>query len=93
MLTKRLMFMILSTVTVTISSFYAVMNVLGFDVEAEVSTAKGRVDAVLMLCDKIYVIEFKYIDCEPNITNGVKKELFAKALQEGLRQIEERGSR
>ncbi|MCL1816816.1 MAG: ATP-binding protein [Clostridiales bacterium] len=73
------------------SIFYAVMNVLGFDVEAEVSSAKGRVDAVLKLSDKVYVMEFKYIDCEPSITNEEKKELFAKALREGLGQIEERG--
>ena len=73
------------------SIFYAVMSVLGFGIEAEVSTAKGRVDAVLELCDKVYVMEFKYVDCEPGIAGEVKKELFAKALREGMRQINSRG--
>ncbi|MCL1816815.1 MAG: ATP-binding protein, partial [Clostridiales bacterium] len=73
------------------SIFYAVMNVLGFDMQVEVSTAKGRVDAVLMLSDKVYVMEFKYVDCEQSAAGEVKKELFAKALREGLEQIKERG--
>ena len=73
------------------SIFFAVMNVLGFDMEAEVSTAKGRVDAVLELEDKVYVMEFKYVDCEPDASDEVKNNLFATALWEGMRQIIERG--
>ncbi|MCL1975948.1 MAG: PD-(D/E)XK nuclease domain-containing protein [Firmicutes bacterium] len=42
------------------------MSVLGFNTEAEVSMAKGRIDAVLELEDKVYIMEFKYKDCEPN---------------------------
>ncbi|MCL1816770.1 MAG: ATP-binding protein [Clostridiales bacterium] len=73
------------------SIFYAAMNVLGFDIKAEVSTAKGRVDAILELSDKVYVMEFKYVGCEPDASVEDKQKLFENALQEGMRQIEERG--
>ncbi|MCL1816586.1 MAG: ATP-binding protein [Clostridiales bacterium] len=73
------------------SIFYAVMSVLGFGIEAEVSTAKGRVDAVLELADKVYVMEFKYVDCEPDASDEVKSKLFETALREGFEQIKERG--
>ena len=73
------------------SIFYAVMSVLGFDMEAEVSTSKGRIDAVLELEDKAYVMEFKYHDCEPGAAPEVKRKLFDAALDEGMKQIKEMG--
>ncbi|MCL1817014.1 MAG: PD-(D/E)XK nuclease domain-containing protein, partial [Clostridiales bacterium] len=73
------------------SIFFAIMSVLGLDIEAEVSVAGGRVDAVLELADKVYVMEFKYVDCEPATSDEVKRNLFEKALREGLEQIKERG--
>ncbi|MCL1810547.1 MAG: PD-(D/E)XK nuclease domain-containing protein, partial [Clostridiales bacterium] len=73
------------------SVFYAVMNVLGFDIDAEVSTAGGRVDAVMELEDKAYVIEFKYGKCEQGASQEEKKKLFEKALGEGMGQIKSRG--
>ena len=73
------------------SIFYAVMSVLGFDVDAEVSTAKGRIDAILELEDKIYVMEFKYRDAEPGILPEAKQKLFEKALAEGVKQMTDRG--
>ena len=59
--------------------------------DAEVSTDKGRVDAILELSDKIYVMEFKYVDCEPDASAEDKQKLFENALQEGMGQIKERG--
>ena len=73
------------------SIFFAVMSVLGFDTEAEVSTSKGRIDAVLELEDKVYVMEFKYHDCGPDALPQVKRDLFDKALEEGMRQIKDLG--
>ena len=73
------------------SIFYAVMNVLGFDVEAEVSTSKGRIDAVLELEGKVYVMEFKYHDCGPDAAPEEKRGLFDKVLDDGMRQIKEKG--
>jgi hypothetical protein len=73
------------------SIFYAVMSILGFDMDAEVSTSKGRIDAVLELVDKVYVLEFKYMGCAPDATPDEKRKLFDKALEEGLQQIIDRG--
>ncbi|MDR0490150.1 MAG: PD-(D/E)XK nuclease domain-containing protein, partial [Oscillospiraceae bacterium] len=73
------------------SIFYAVMSILGFDMDAEVSTSKGRIDAVLELDDKVYVMEFKYMGCAPDATPDEKRKLFDKALEEGLQQIKDRG--
>jgi len=73
------------------SIFYAVMSVLGFDVDAEVSVAKGRIDAVLELADKVYVMEFKYVDCNPDISPEEKRKLFDTALDEGVKQIHTKG--
>jgi len=73
------------------SIFYAVMTVLGFDINAEVSTAKGRVDAVLEMDDRVYIMEFKYKDCPPDTPEEEKRKLFDKALKEGAKQIDDRG--
>jgi hypothetical protein len=73
------------------SVFYAVMSVLGFDISAEVSTSKGRIDAVLELSDKVYVIEFKYIKCPEGATSEAKAVLFEKALDAAMEQIMTRG--
>ena len=73
------------------SIFYAVMNVLGFDIDAEVSVSKGRVDAVLELDDKVYIIEFKYKDCKPDESLENKQKLFESALNEAMGQINGRG--
>jgi hypothetical protein len=67
------------------------MNVLGFDIDVEVSTSRGRIDAVLELDDKIYAFEFKYKYCEPDAGDEEKKRLFEKALEEGMNQIKDKG--
>ena len=59
--------------------------------EAEVSTSKGRIDAVLELEEKVYVMEFKYHDCEPDAAPEEKRKLFDKALEDGMAQIKEMG--
>jgi len=73
------------------SIFFAVMSLLGFDMEAEVSTSRGRIDAVLELEDKVYVMEFKYQDCEPDAAPEEKRKQFDKALEDGMAQIKEMG--
>ncbi len=40
--------------------FYIIANLLGAEVNLEVLTNQGRIDAVLELDDKIFIIEFKY---------------------------------
>ena len=73
------------------SIFYAIMNLFGFDIAAEVSVSGGRIDATLELQDKAYVIEFKYEGCEPDASPEHKQALSAKALDDGIKQIKDRG--
>ena len=68
------------------SLFYAILRLLGFDIEAEISVS-GRIDAVLELKDKLYIIEFKYRDCEMHTPIDIKKKLFDEMLKEGFNQI------
>ena len=73
------------------SVFYAVLNMLGFEIDAEVSVSGGRVDATLEVGDNAYVIEFKYKDCAQDAAPEAKRMLFESTLEEGIRQIRERG--
>ena len=73
------------------SIFFAIMNLLGFDIDAEVSVSGGRVDAVLELADKVYVMEFKYEHCAKDAAPEEKRELFDRALEAGMKQIKDRG--
>ncbi len=40
--------------------FYVVLSLLGMDVQVEVATHKGRIDAVVHMLSTIYVFEFKF---------------------------------
>jgi len=73
------------------SIFYAAMTLLGFEMDAEVSVSKGRVDAILELDDKIYVMEFKYVKCPRNANDDLRKKLFKTALDKAMKQINDRG--
>jgi hypothetical protein len=67
------------------------MTVLGFDMDVEVSTSRGRVDAMLKLHDKVYVMEFKYASCEPDASVEEKRALFDKELDDAMSQIVKKG--
>ncbi|MCL2165749.1 MAG: ATP-binding protein [Clostridiales bacterium] len=73
------------------SIFYAVMTVLGFDMDAEVSVSKGRVDAILELADKVYVMEFKYSKYPLETIDEEKQKRFDQALRSAMDQIKDRG--
>ena len=72
------------------SIFYTFMSVLGLDMDVEVSVSKGRVDAILELEDKVYVMEFKYKHCPPDASAEKKRKLFEEALREAMEQIRDR---
>ena len=72
------------------SIFYAMLKLLGFDADAEVSVSGGRVDAVLEFGERVYVMEFKYAECAANASAEEKRELSERTLDEGMKQIEER---
>ena len=73
------------------SIFFSIMTVLGFDIDAEVSVSKGRIDAALELEDRVYVFEFKYVAYPQDADEGKKIALYEKALKQGMKQISDRG--
>jgi len=73
------------------SIFYAVLNLLGFKMSAEVSVSGGIVDGILELGGRVYVMELKYKRCKNDASQEEKRELFDEALSEGMKQIEDRG--
>ena len=73
------------------SLFYAFMTVLGFDMQVEISVSTGRVDAIIELEDKVYVMEFKHENCPPEAGDEEKQKLYNKTLGEAMEQIREKG--
>jgi Holliday junction resolvase-like predicted endonuclease len=56
------------------------MRLLGYEVEGEVHTDKGRIDVVLKKADSVVIVEIKY----------GREEGAGKLVEEGLRQIREK---
>jgi len=73
------------------SIFFAAMMMLSYDMRVEVSVSRGRIDALLELVDRVYIMEFKYTDCPENADNERKQKLFADTLDDAMGQIEGKG--
>ena len=72
------------------SIFIALMSVLGFDIDSEVSVANGRIDAAIEYDNIIYIFEFKYHELEKNISDDKKHNIIHKNLDDGIDQIKNR---
>ena len=67
------------------SVFYCITQMLGFRTDAEVSTSRGRIDGVLELPERVYILEFKY-------RKGAETdEILREAASEAMAQIDGRG--
>jgi hypothetical protein len=67
------------------SLFYMIAVLMGIEIDLEVLTDKGRIDGVLMLEDKIYLIEFKYGKAGTkmnSLTNQAIKQIREKNYQQ-----------
>jgi len=53
--------------------------------------SRRRVDAILELDDKIYVMEFKYVKCPKDASDDKKKKLFETILEDAMKQINNKG--
>ena len=73
------------------SIFYALMKILGFDMDVEVSVSSGRVDAVIELENNIYIFELKYIDTPIDACEDSKTKQIDNTLDDALEQIESKG--
>jgi hypothetical protein len=57
------------------SLFYMILALMGLEIDLEVLTDKGRIDGVLKLEGKVYIIEFKYGKPGTDIITLVQKAL------------------
>jgi hypothetical protein len=69
------------------SIFFALMKFMGFNVQAEVSVAGGRLDGILETPDKLYILEMKYEKCSQNASADQKRQLLEKGINEAFKQI------
>ncbi len=60
------------------SIFYLVLKMLGFYINAEILTCDGRIDAVLITRDYIYITEFKLSDAKTALSQIKSKEYHLK---------------
>ena len=63
------------------SIFYAVFTLMGFDIQAEVHTNRGRIDCVLQTADTVYIIEFKLNDSKEAALQQIKDKQYAQKYQ------------
>ena len=57
------------------SLFYMILVLMEVEIDLEVLTDKGRIDGILELEDKVYLIEFKYGKAGSNLNTLTKKAL------------------
>jgi hypothetical protein len=69
------------------SLFYAIITLLGYQLEAEVSTNIGRIDCVLQTSDTIYIIEFKLNDTCDAALKQIKDKQYAQKYQTSDKEI------
>ena len=67
--------------------FYCVIKMMGFDIETEVLTSDGRIDAVIKTEKYIYVIEFKMGKAQEAIEQIQKKQYHLKYANENGKQL------
>jgi len=60
---------------------FLIFQLLGYHIENEVSTSKGRIDSVIFTKETIYILEFKINDSSENAIRQIReKEYFKKYL-------------
>lgn len=71
--------------------FYAAMKSFGGPIEAEKRTANGRIDIVMYMPDKIYILEFKYQKTADDALNQVIKKDYKAMFADDPRPVVEIG--
>lgn len=69
------------------SLFYAVFTLIGLNIEAEVSTNKGRIDCVLQTRDVIYIIEFKLNGTKEQALQQIQDKQYAQKYRSSNKRI------
>jgi hypothetical protein len=64
-----------------------VFTLIGFEIEAEVTTNRGRIDCVLQTSDNIYVIEFKLNGSKEDALKQIQDKQYAQKYQSSDKQV------
>ena len=63
------------------SIFYLVFILMGFQIQVEVTTNRGRIDAVIELTETIYIFEFKLNGTKEEALEQIKSNDYAQKYQ------------
>ncbi len=69
------------------SLFYLIMHLVGYRVNAEVSTHRGRIDAVLVLKDRVLIFEFKLNQSADVALQQIHDKHYAQAYQQSGKPV------
>lgn len=69
------------------SLFYLVLKIIGYIIDAEVLTIKGRIDAVVKTDDNIFIIEFKINQSAKKAIQQIKDNKYADKYSDDKRPI------
>ncbi len=69
------------------SLFYLIIKMLGFDIESEVITIDGRIDAVIKTENNIFILEFKINQSAKKAIDQIKSKEYATKYTDDNRQI------
>ncbi len=75
------------------SLFYMILTLLGYQIQAEFKTNRGRIDAVLETASHIYIFEFKTAVSEEIALNQIKEREYYKRFKDSDKEIVLIGSR
>ncbi len=69
------------------SLFYLIIKLIGFNIEAEIKTIDGRIDAVVKTDDNIYMIEFKINQSAQKAIQQIKDKKYALKYADDKRPV------
>jgi hypothetical protein len=69
------------------SLFYAIIALLGYQLQAEVTTNRGRIDCVLQTASTIYIIEFTLNDTKEAAMQQIHDKQYAQKYHTAIKQL------
>jgi len=70
------------------SIFYLIFILIGVDIETEVRTDRGRIDAVMETVEKVYIMEFKLRGSEEEALEQIKEKRYWEKYEGRGKEIE-----
>ena len=69
------------------SQFYLIMKIIGYIIDVEVLTIKGRIDAVIRTDDNIFILEFKINQSARKAIEQINEKQYAQKYKDDNRKI------